>query len=97
MSHPKKFVSSDWELIPIYFSFITMTEKNKKNPYAKYLQLTTIAFQMMAIMFVFIWLGQKADENWNNSNKNYFTLVGTLIGLGVSLYLILKQLKRMEK
>ncbi len=74
-----------------------MAQDRKKNPYAKYLQLTTIAFQMMAIMFVFIWLGQKADENWNETDKNYFTLLGTLVGLGVSLYLILKQLKRMEK
>jgi len=75
-----------------------MPEKEKnKNPYAKYLQLTSIAFQMMAVMFVFIWLGQKADEKWNSSETNYFTLIGTLTGLGVSLYLILKQLKRLNE
>lgn len=74
-----------------------MTEKNKKNPYAKYLHLTSIAFQMMAIMFVFIWLGQKADEKWNTSQTNYYTLLGTLTGLGVSLYIILQQLKRINK
>lgn len=74
-----------------------MTEKNKKNPYAKYLHLTSIAFQMMAIMFVFIWLGQKADEKWNTSQTNYYTLLGTLTGFGVSLYIILQQLKRINK
>lgn len=73
-----------------------MQEKNK-NPYGKYLQLTSIAFQMMAIMFVFIWLGQKADEKWNSSDTNYYTLLGTLTGLGVSLYIILQQLKRINK
>ena len=73
-----------------------MQEKNK-NPYGKYLQLTSIAFQMMAIMFVFIWLGQKADEKWNSSETNYYTLLGTLTGLGVSLYIILQQLKRINK
>lgn len=73
-----------------------MQEKNK-NPYGKYLQLTSIAFQMMAIMFVFIWLGQKADEKWNASDTNYYTLLGTLTGLGVSLYIILQQLKRINK
>jgi len=72
-------------------------QENKKNPYGKYLQLTSIAFQMMAIMFVFIWFGQKADEKWNSSDTNYYTLLGTLVGLGVSLYTILQQLKRINK
>lgn len=72
-------------------------EKNKKNPFNKYIQLTSIAFQMMGIMFVFIWLGQKADEKWNTSQTNYYTLLGTLVGLGVSLYIILQQLKRINK
>jgi len=74
-----------------------MSEKQKnKNPYAKYLQLTGIAFQMMAIMLIFIWLGRKADEKWGVPETNYFTLIGTLLGLGVSLYLILQQLKRLN-
>lgn len=72
-----------------------MSEEPKKSV-NKYLQLTGIAFQMMAIMLVFIWLGQKADEKWNASGTNYFTLLGTLIGLGASLYLILQQLKNIK-
>jgi hypothetical protein len=75
-----------------------MSEKEKnKNPYSKYLQLTSIAFQMMAIMFIFIWLGKKADDKWGNPGTNYFTLIGTLAGLGVSLYIILKQLKKLNE
>ncbi len=74
-----------------------MSEEPKKNPYGKYLQLTSIAFQMLVIMLVFIWLGKKADEKWNSSETNYFTLIGTLVGLGVSLYLILQQLKRLNE
>lgn len=73
-----------------------MSEERKNKPVNKYLQLTGIAFQMMAIMLVFIWLGRKADENWNSSQTNYYTLLGTLVGLGVSLYLILKQLKNIK-
>ncbi len=72
-------------------------EKNKKNPYGKYLQLTSVAFQMLAIMLIFIWLGKKADEKWNSSETNYFTLIGTLVGLGVSLYFILQQLKKLNQ
>lgn len=74
-----------------------MSEEKNKNSYNKYLQLTTIAVQMMATMFVFIWLGQKADEKWNSSETNYFTLLGTLVGLGVSLYFILQQLKKLNQ
>ena len=72
-------------------------DKKNKNPYAKYLQLTSIGFQMMAIMLVFIWLGKKADEKWGGTGNNYYTLIGTLVGLGVSLYFILQQLKRINK
>jgi len=74
-----------------------MSEEKNKNPYTKYLQLTSIAFQMMAVMLVFIWLGKKADEKWNSSETDYFTLIGTLVGLGVSLYLILQQLKKLNE
>lgn len=72
-----------------------MSEEPKKSV-NKYLQLSGIAFQMMAIMLVFIWLGRKADERWNISETNYFTLLGTLVGLGASLYLILQQLKNIK-
>ena len=74
-----------------------MPEPKSNNSYTKYLQLTSIAFQMLAIMLVFIWLGKKADEKWNTSETNYFTLIGTLVGLGVSLYIILQQLKRINR
>ena len=74
-----------------------MAEQKNNNSYTKYLQLTSIAFQMLAIMLVFIWLGKKADEKWNTSETNYFTLIGTLVGLGVSLYIILQQLKRINR
>ena len=74
-----------------------MPEEKNKNSYNKYIQLTSIAFQMMAIMLIFIWLGKKADERWNSSETNYFTLLGTLVGLGVSLYFILQQLKKLNQ
>lgn len=74
-----------------------MAEEPKKNPYAKYLQLTSIGIQMMAIMFLFIWLGKKADEKWGNTDSTIYTLIGTLLGLGISLYLILKQLKKLNE
>ncbi|MFV0304308.1 MAG: AtpZ/AtpI family protein [Moheibacter sp.] len=73
-----------------------MAEENKNKNVNKYLQLTGIAFQMMAVMFMFIWLGRKADEMWNSSDKKYFTMLAALLGLVASLYLTLRQLKRMQ-
>ena len=73
-----------------------MADEKKDNMLGKYVQLTGIGFQMMATMFVFIWLGRKADEKWAAPDQHYFALIGTLLGLGVSLYLILQQLKRIN-
>lgn len=74
-----------------------MAEKNKKFNPARYVQLTGIAFEMMAIMFAFIWLGKKADEKWSAPDSDLFTLLGTLFGLAVSMYVILKQLNRLNE
>lgn len=71
--------------------------KIKEKPYTKYLQLTGIAFEMMAVMFIFIWLGKKGDEKWGGEDSNLFTLFGTLIGLGISLYLVLKQINSLNE
>lgn len=71
--------------------------KKDKNSYTKYIQLTGIAFEMMAIMFVFIWLGKKGDQKWGGEESTLYTLFGTLIGLGISMYLVLKQLKSINE
>lgn len=71
--------------------------KNKNSGFTRYIHLTGIAFEMMAIMFVFIWLGKKGDEKWGEESSNLYTLFGTLIGLGVSLYLVLKQLNNINE
>lgn len=71
--------------------------KKENPPFNRYIQLTGIAFEMMAIMFVFIWLGKKADQKWGDEDSSLFTLFGTLLGLGVSLYVTLKQLNRLNE
>lgn len=73
-----------------------MPKENKKSNLARYAQLSGIAFQMMAIMFVFIWLGKKGDERWGGEDAKLFTLLGTLLGMGASLYLVIKQLKNIN-
>ncbi|MFA7616016.1 MAG: AtpZ/AtpI family protein [Moheibacter sp.] len=71
--------------------------KKENSQFTRYIQLTGIAFEMMAIMFVFIWLGKKSDQKWGAEDSSLFTLFGTLLGLGVSLYVILKQLNRLNE
>ena len=66
-----------------------------KNSLNKYARLTGIAFEMMAIIFIFVWLGKKADEKMGNE-INYFTALGSLIGLAGSLYVVIKQLKNVK-
>lgn len=71
-----------------------MSEENKKS-LNKYIHLTGIGFQMMATIFVFVWIGKWADEHFETS-KNYYTALGSLLGLVASLYIVLKQLKNIR-
>ena len=55
-----------------------------------------IAIQMGATIFIFAWLGKKLDAYFN-FEKNWMTLLFVLIGLAISLYTVLQQLKRFNK
>lgn len=68
-----------------------MSEKPKNKQVNKYIHLTSLGFQMMAVIFVFVWIGKWADGHLA-TEKSYFTALGSLLGLGASLYLVLKQL-----
>ena len=70
-----------------------MAEEPKNKSVNKYVHLTSLGFQMMAVIFVFVWIGKWADGHFE-TEKSYFTALGSLIGLGASLYLVLKQLKQ---
>lgn len=72
-----------------------MSDSNPKKSLAKYAQLTGIAFQMMAVIFVFVWLGRWGDIHYG-FEKKYLTALGSLVGLAGSLYLVLNQLKRIK-
>lgn len=69
-----------------------MAKEPKNKSVNKYIHLTSLGFQMMAVIFVFVWIGKWADGHFE-TDKSYFTALGSLLGLGASLYLVLKQLK----
>jgi len=77
-----------------------MTEKNPKNkkqkPHNRWLILTGAGLQMGVVIFVCAYIGKKLDENYNNETS-WFTLVFVLFGIFSSMYLLLKQIKRLDK
>ena len=68
---------------------------SKKKPLKNALILTGVAFQMGVTIYLFIMLGKWLDNTYNNGNKLY-VIVATLVGVGVSLYLVVKQLNRIN-
>ncbi|HUH36192.1 MAG TPA: AtpZ/AtpI family protein [Moheibacter sp.] len=72
-----------------------MTKKQNHTKLSKYIQLTGIGFQMMAVIFAFVWLGRYGDDHYQ-FDKKYLTALGSLLGLIASLYLVLKQLKNIQ-
>ncbi|MBL4606039.1 MAG: AtpZ/AtpI family protein [Flavobacteriaceae bacterium] len=72
---------------------------NKKNAPKKQLKngliLTGVAFQMGITIYLFVLLGKWLDATYNDGDKG-FIIVATLAGVGVSLYLVVKQLNRLN-
>ena len=71
-----------------------MSKPKKKNQLHKYLALTGIAFQMGITIYLGAYFGKKLDLHFN-TNKTY-TIILTLFALGVSLWSVLSQLKRIN-
>ncbi|MHA7059280.1 AtpZ/AtpI family protein [Aquimarina sp. M1] len=69
--------------------------KDKGNQLRKYLALTGIAFEMGGIIFVCAYAGKKLDEYYQ-LEKNWFTMGLVLLGVASSLYLVIKQLDRIN-
>ncbi len=73
-------------------------EKNKKenSPLKKWAILSGIGFQMGATIFVCAWIGKKLDEKYP-MEKNWFTIGFVLFGVFASIYVVLKQVKNLNK
>lgn len=61
--------------------------KTRLNDYARY---SGMAFQMMAAILVFTWLGYQADKYLKLSFP-VFLLIGIFFGIGGTIYSLLKQ------
>ncbi|WP_073315973.1 AtpZ/AtpI family protein [Aquimarina spongiae] len=78
-----------------------MTQNNRKpkdkgNQLRKYAALTGIAFQMGATIFICAYIGKKLDAHYE-LQKQWFTMGFVLFGVTASVYLVIKQLNRINK
>jgi len=65
-------------------------KKKKNNPLNAYAQFSGIAFQMIAIIGIGVYLGVKLDEKYPNKYK-LFTLIFSLLAIGIALYSVIRQ------
>lgn len=72
-----------------------MADKNNKNV-PKFARLSGIGLQMGATIFLGAYLGKYLDEKFP-SNKKWFTILFTLLAVGISLYNVLQQVNRMNQ
>ncbi len=69
--------------------------KGKGNQRKKYLALTGIAFEMGGIIFLSAYIGKKLDMYYQ-FDKKWCTMGFVIFGVVSSLYLVIKQLDRIN-
>ena len=67
----------------------------KKNNFKNAAVLSGIAFKMGAIIFLAVKGGKWLDAHYGNE-KNIFTVIATLLGVAISIWVVLQQLKRIK-
>ncbi len=70
--------------------------KKPNNSLNQYARFSGVAIQMGVIIGLSAWGGKKLDEQFN-LNKPYLTIVCSLSGVGVALYLIIREVIKMGK
>lgn len=58
--------------------------------------LSGVAVQMGVMIFLFVKLGKWLDSKYNQDGKAFLVLC-TLVGVAASLYVVLKQLKKINE
>ena len=70
-------------------------QQKPKNTLKQVAALSGIAIQMGVTIYLFVLLGKWLDTNYNDGDK-LFIIITTLLGVAVSLYLVVKQLNRIN-
>ncbi|WP_203295029.1 AtpZ/AtpI family protein [Luteirhabdus pelagi] len=69
---------------------------NNGNNLKRWAVLSAIAIEMGVIIYLFVRGGQWLDVEYNDGDKG-FVIVGTLLGVGISLFLVVQQTNRLNK
>ena len=69
---------------------------NNNNNLRRWAALSAIAIEMAVIIYLFVRGGQWLDSKYNGGGKLYLIL-GTLLGVALSIYLVVKQTNRLNK
>ena len=69
--------------------------KNKKKPLNRYLSLTSIPFQIGITIYLGSYIGEYIDSKYSFENP-WFTILGVLFALIVSMYSVIKQLNELN-
>ena len=72
-----------------------MINPNKKKQLNKYLQLTSIAFQMGITIYLGAYFGKKLDAYFQTEKT--FIIILTLVAMIISLWSVLAQLKKINE
>lgn len=67
-------------------------KKKGLNNFAKY---SSISFQMIVVIGVFAFIGHKIDE-YRQAKTPFFTAGLSLVGVGVAMYQVVKQLNKIN-
>lgn len=73
-----------------------LPKPNKHSGFQSYGRYSGLAFQMIAIILAFVWLGKKIDENYFQG-RSIFIIVLSLIGVIIAMYIILKDFLKITK
>lgn len=72
-----------------------MGKNTENDPLKGWVVFSGVAIQMGVTIFLFVRGGQWLDVAYNDSGKLY-TVLGTLLGVALSLFLVVRQTKRMN-
>lgn len=67
--------------------------ESRKNQASNFARYSGIAIQMLVVIGLFAFIGYKIDE-YRQTEKSIFTAILGLVGVGISLYQVVRSLNR---
>ena len=72
-----------------------MSPKKNNSNVKRWAILSAIGIEMGVIIYVFVQLGLWLDKTYTDNGK-WFLIIGTFLGIAISLYLVIKQTNKLN-